>query len=94
MQLIDIGLIIITNAKRFGRNIRKWHSKPAGDKSCIDPDTGILTGTVPTILHTLFESYGDITAQSLSQKKVYVKKITYARPNPIAIILHTSSTPR
>ena len=33
MQLIDIGLIIITNANSFGSDIRKWHSKPAGDKS-------------------------------------------------------------
>ena len=33
MQLIDIGLIIITNVNIFGSNIRKWHSKPAGDKS-------------------------------------------------------------
>ena len=40
----------------------------------IDPDTGILTGTVPTILHTLFISYGDIAAQSLAQKKYTSKK--------------------
>ena len=33
MQLINIGLIIITNANIFGSDIRKWHPKPAGDKS-------------------------------------------------------------
>ena len=54
----------------------------------IDPDTGILTGTVPTILHTLFASYGDITAQSLAQKKANVEQITYAHQKPIAIIFH------
>ena len=33
MQLIDIGLIIITNANIFGSNIRKCHSKPAEEKA-------------------------------------------------------------
>ena len=35
MQLIGISLIIITNAKTFVSDIIKWHSKPAGDKSCM-----------------------------------------------------------
>ena len=33
MQQIYIGLIIITNANIFVSDIRKWHSKPAGEKS-------------------------------------------------------------
>ena len=33
VQIIDIGLIIITNANIFGSNIRKWYSKPAEEKS-------------------------------------------------------------
>ena len=33
VQLIDIRLIIITNANIFVSDIRKWHSKPAEEKS-------------------------------------------------------------
>ena len=33
MQLIDIVLIIIKKANIFGSDIRRWHSRPTGDKS-------------------------------------------------------------
>ena len=54
----------------------------------INPDTDILTGTVPTILHTMFASYRDSMAKSPAQKKVYAKNITYAHTKPIAIIFY------
>ena len=62
----------------------------------INPDTCIITGTVSTILHTLFVSYGDITAQSLAQKKVYIKKSRTLAPNPSpsSSTTSTSTQPR
>ena len=44
MQLIDIGLIIITNANIFGRNIIKRHSKPTRDKSSKNFKSHFTTG--------------------------------------------------
>jgi hypothetical protein len=60
------------------------------DQDCladlIDDDTGLLEGTVPEILQTLFDTYGDITPQSLAAAKSKVESITYNHARPIVNI--------
>ena len=55
----------------------------------IDEETGLLTGTVPEILKNLFDTYGDITAQSLAAKKSKVEAMTYSHDKPLATIFHS-----
>jgi hypothetical protein len=56
------------------------------DKECladlIDDETGLLTGTVPEILHTLFETYGAITPQSLATAKAKLDTTEYNHTKP------------
>ena len=44
-------------------------------------ETGLLTGTIPEILTSLFEKYGDITAQTLAAKNTQAKKFPAITPN-------------
>ena len=58
----------------------------------INPDTDILTRTFPTILHTLFASYGDITEQSLAQKNYTSKTSRTPTPSPSSSSSTTSTS--
>jgi hypothetical protein len=49
----------------------------------IDDETGLLTGTVPEILQTLFDTYGVITPQSLAAAKTKLEATTYNHSRPI-----------
>jgi hypothetical protein len=49
----------------------------------IDDDTGLLEGTIPEILQSLFDTYGDITPQSLTAAKAKVEGTTYNHSRPI-----------
>jgi hypothetical protein len=57
------------------------------DEDCladlIDDDTGLLEGTIPTILQSLFDTYGAITPQSLAAAKAKVEATTYDHARPI-----------
>jgi hypothetical protein len=52
----------------------------------IDDDTGLLEGTIPQIIQTLFDTYGSITPQSLAAAKAKVEAITYNQGQPIITI--------
>ncbi len=52
----------------------------------IDNETGLLEGTVPEILQALFDTYGDITPQSLAAAKAKVESTTYNHARPIVNI--------
>jgi hypothetical protein len=60
------------------------------DEDCladlIDDDTGLLEGTIPEIIQTLFDTYGSITPQSLAAAKAKVKAVTYNHSRPIVTI--------
>jgi hypothetical protein len=60
------------------------------DEDClanlIDDETGLLDGTVPEILQNLFDTYGDITPQSLAAAKAKVEETTYNHARPIVNI--------
>jgi len=50
----------------------------------IDDDTGLLEGTVPVILASLFATYGSITPQTLATAKTKLEETTYNHARPIA----------
>jgi hypothetical protein len=52
----------------------------------IDNDTGLLEGTIPHIIQTLFDTYGAITPQSLAAKKAKVEALSYNHSRPIVTI--------
>jgi hypothetical protein len=52
----------------------------------IDDETGLLEGTIPEILQSLFDTYGDITPQSLAAAKTKVEATTYNHTRPIVNI--------
>jgi hypothetical protein len=52
----------------------------------IDDETGLLEGTIPEILQSLFNTYGDITPQSLASAKATVEATTYNHACPIVTI--------
>jgi hypothetical protein len=60
------------------------------DEDCladlIDDDTGLLVGTIPQILQSLFDTYGAITPQSLATAKAKVEASTYNHARPIVNI--------
>jgi hypothetical protein len=60
------------------------------DEDCladlIDDDTGLLEGTIPQIIQTLFDTYGSITPQSLAAAKAKVEAVTYNHGRPIVTI--------
>jgi hypothetical protein len=60
------------------------------DEDCladlIDDDTGLLEGTIPQIIQTLFDTYGAITPQSLAAAKAKVEATTYNHSRPIVTI--------
>jgi hypothetical protein len=60
------------------------------DEDCladlIDDDTGLLQGTIPQILQSLFDTYGAITPQSLATAKAAVEAIAYNHARPIVNI--------
>jgi len=60
------------------------------DEDCladlIDDDTGLLEGTIPHIIQTLFDTYGAITPQSLTAAKAKVEATTYNHSRPIVTI--------
>jgi hypothetical protein len=60
------------------------------DEDCladlIDDDTGLLKGTIPEIIQTLFDTYVSITPQSLAAAKAKVEAITYNHGRPIVTI--------
>jgi hypothetical protein len=60
------------------------------DEDCladlIDDDTGLLQGTIPQILQSLFDTYGAITPQSLATAKAAVEAISYNHARPIVNI--------
>jgi hypothetical protein len=52
----------------------------------IDDETGLLTGTVPEILQSLFDAYGAITPQSLAAAKAKLETTPYNHSRPIVNI--------
>jgi hypothetical protein len=52
----------------------------------IDNDTGLLEGTIPHIIQTLFDTYGAITPQSLVAEKAKVEALSYNHSRPIVTI--------
>jgi hypothetical protein len=60
------------------------------DKDCladlIEDDTGLLEGTIPEIIQTLFNTYGSIAPQSLAAAKAKVEAVTYNHGRPIVTI--------
>jgi hypothetical protein len=60
------------------------------DEDClanlIDDDTGLLEGTIPEIIQTLFDTYGSITPQSLAAAKAKVEAVIYNHGRPIVTI--------
>jgi hypothetical protein len=60
------------------------------DEDCladlIDDDTGLLEGSIPEIIQTLFDTYGAITPQSLAAAKSKVESTTYNHSRPIVTI--------
>jgi hypothetical protein len=54
---------------------------PALDEDCladlINDGTGLLEGTIPEIIQTLFDTYRSITPQSLAAAKAKVEAVTY-----------------
>jgi hypothetical protein len=60
------------------------------DKDCladlIDDETGLLKGTIPIIVQTLFDNYGEITPQTLAAAKAKVEATTYDHARPIVNI--------
>jgi hypothetical protein len=52
----------------------------------IDNETGLLEGHIPEILQSLFDTYGDITPQSLASAKAAVEATTYNHARPIVNI--------
>jgi hypothetical protein len=60
------------------------------DEDCladlIDDDTGLLEGTIPEIIQTLFDTYGAITPQSLAAAKAKVEALSYNHGRPIVTI--------
>jgi hypothetical protein len=52
----------------------------------IDDDTGLLEGTIPQIIQTLFDTYGAITPQSLAAAKAKVEALSYNHSRPIVTI--------
>ena len=49
----------------------------------IDDETGLLEGSIPEILQSLFDTYGDITSQTLAAAKATVENTTYDHTRPI-----------
>ena len=60
------------------------------DEACladlIDDETGLLEGTVPQIMHELFDTYGAITPQSLTAAKAKLETTSYNHSKPIVNI--------
>jgi hypothetical protein len=60
------------------------------DEDCltdlINDDTGLLEGTIPKIIQTLFDTYGSITPQSLAAAKAKVEAVIYNHGRPIVTI--------
>ena len=54
----------------------------------IDDETGLLAGTIPELLASLFETYSDIMSQTLAAKISTVESISYNHTKPIATIFH------
>jgi hypothetical protein len=52
----------------------------------IDDDTGLLEGTIPHIIQTLFDTYGAITQQSFAAKNAKVEALSYNHSRPIVTI--------
>ena len=51
-------------------------------------ETGLLTGTIPDILASLFKTYGNITAQTLTAKQYMVESIPYNHTKTLSTIFH------
>jgi hypothetical protein len=60
------------------------------DEDCladlIDDETGLLEGTIPVIIQTLFDTYGEITPQALTAAKAKVEATSYDHARPIVNI--------
>jgi hypothetical protein len=52
----------------------------------INDNTGLLEGTIPHIIQTLFDTYGAITPQLLAAEKAKVEALSYNRSRPIVTI--------
>jgi hypothetical protein len=52
----------------------------------INDDTGLLEGTIPHSIQTLFDTYGAITPQSLAAKKAKVEALSYNHSRLIVTI--------
>jgi hypothetical protein len=52
----------------------------------IDDDTGLLEGTIPHIIQTLFDTYGAITPHYLAAEKAKVEALSYNHSRPIVMI--------
>jgi hypothetical protein len=61
------------------------------DQDCladlINDETGLLEGTIPVIIQTLFDTYGEITPQTLAAAKAKVEATTYDHARPIVNII-------
>ena len=51
-----------------------------------DAETGLLEGTIPEIIQSLFGTYGTVTAEELAAAKTKVKALSYDHSKPIANI--------
>jgi hypothetical protein len=88
-QLYNSQLVIFQACNLIERTIIQ-QINTALDEDCladmIDDDTGLLEGTIPEILQTLFDTYGAITPQSLAAARSKVEAITYNHARPIVTI--------
>jgi hypothetical protein len=88
-QLYANELVVFQACNLIERNIIQ-QINTALDQDCladlIDNETGLLEGTIPVIIQTLFDSYGEITPQTLAAAKAKVEATTYDHARPIVNI--------
>jgi hypothetical protein len=88
-QLYEDELVIFRACNLIERTIIQ-QINTALDADCladlIDDETGLLQGTIPDILQTLFDTYGEITPQTLAAEKAKVEATTYDHNRPIVNI--------
>ena len=57
--------------------------KPQCIEALRDPTTGKLTGTITDVIRHLFQVYGRVTPQNLSEQKQKVRQMVYDPQHPI-----------
>jgi hypothetical protein len=84
------GELVVFQAYNLTQGTIIQHINTALDQDClanlIDDETGLLEGTIPVIIQTLFDTYGEINPQTLAAAKAKGEATTYDHAQSIVNI--------